>query len=700
MLKTGMIIAERYEIVGKIGTGGMADVYKAMDHKLNRFVAVKVLKPEFREDTTFIKKFRSEAQAAAGLTHPNIVNVFDVGDDGGVYYIVMELIEGITLKEYISKKGKLSIKEATSIAIQVSMGLEAAHSHGIVHRDVKPQNIIISTDGKVKVTDFGIARAASSNTISSNVMGSVHYSSPEQVRGGYSDEKSDIYSLGITLYEMVTGRVPFDGDTTVAIAIKHLQEEMVPPSVYTPDLPYSLEQIILKCTQKSSERRYESTGALIQDLKHSLVDPDGDFVVIPPIGGMTDTVIMTDKDLDDIRNGNDDEEYDTEEYDTDEYDTDTMYGNDDNDEDYENYESGRGADEVNPHMHKIMKILTIVVVAIIVLILVFTVGKAAGVFKSFGGITTQDEEDKSGKVTVPDVRGMSEENAKALLNKKGLGIQVVTRKESKKYKAGKISKQTPEAGEKVSKHTKIEVVVSSGLVGSKKAIPYVSGMSETEAQNELEEAGFKVTSSFQYDDSVASGNVINTTPSAGTKAEKGSTVTMLVSQGTDKKTVPDVRGMADATAQSTIKNYGFNVGTVTYDYSDSVEKGMVISQTVTPGSKAAAGTTISITVSNGPKPEEKIDIQSFVGQQESALKSWASQNGLYTNVSDSQYSSSYAKGCIISMSPSSGNISKGGTISYVVSLGARPQDPTNGGTTGDNNNQNGSNTNDGTTTGQ
>ena len=265
MLKTGMIIAERYEIVGKIGTGGMADVYKAMDHKLNRFVAVKVLKPEFREDTTFIKKFRSEAQAAAGLTHPNIVNVFDVGDDGGVYYIVMELIEGITLKEYISKKGKLSIKEATSIAIQVSMGLEAAHSHGIVHRDVKPQNIIISTDGKVKVTDFGIARAASSNTISSNVMGSVHYSSPEQVRGGYSDEKSDIYSLGITLYEMVTGRVPFDGDTTVAIAIKHLQEEMVPPSVYTPDLPYSLEQIILKCTQKSVDRRYSRMEDVIAD---------------------------------------------------------------------------------------------------------------------------------------------------------------------------------------------------------------------------------------------------------------------------------------------------------------------------------------------------------------------------------------------------------------------------------------------------
>ena len=686
MLKTGMIIAERYEILGKIGTGGMADVYKAKDHKLNRFVAVKVLKPEFREDTTFIRKFKSEAQAAAVLTHPNIVNVFDVGDDNGVYYIVMELIEGITLKEYISKKGKLSVKEATSIAIQVSMGLEAAHSHGIVHRDVKPQNIIISMDGKVKVTDFGIARAASSNTISSNVMGSVHYSSPEQVRGGYSDEKSDIYSLGITMYEMVTGKVPFDGDTTVAIAIKHLQEEIVPPSVYTPELPHSLEQIILKCTQKSSERRYESTGALIQDLKHSLVDPDGDFVVIPPIGGMTDTVIMTDKDLDDIRNGNDDEEYDT-----DEYDTDTMYGNDDNDEDYENYESGRGADEVNPHMHKIMKILTIVVVAIIVLILVFTVGKAAGVFKSFGGITTEDDADTSGKVTVPDIRGMTEEQAKAALKKKDLGIKPIKRTESKKYKAGLVSKQTPEAGEKVKKNTTIEVVISSGLVKSKKQVPDVSGMSETEAQKELEDAGFKVTSSFQYDDSVESGKVISTTPKADTKAEKGSTVTMLVSQGSNKKTVPDVRGMADATAQSTIKSYGFNVGTVTYDYSDSVEKGMVISQTVEPGTKASAGTSISITVSNGPKPEEKIEVQSFVGQQESALKSWASSKGLYTNISDSQYSDSYAKGCIISMTPSSGTVSKGGTISYVISLGSKSQDSNNTGNNGDNSGNSGNN---------
>ena len=686
MVKDGIVLGKRYAVLSKIGAGGMADVYKGRDQMLNRYVAIKVLKKQYKEDENFVRKFRSEAQAAAGLIHPNIVNVYDVGEDRGLNYMVMELVEGITLKEYIERKGRLSHKETISIAIQMCSGIGAAHASGIIHRDIKPQNIIISKDGKVKVTDFGIAKAITSNTVSTNAMGSVHYTSPEQARGGFSDQRSDIYSIGITLFEMVTGQVPFDGETTVEVAMKHLQQEITPPSELVPDIPYSLEQIILKCTQKSSERRYESTGALIQDLKHSLVDPDGDFVVIPPIGGMTDTVIMTDKDLDDIRNGNDDEEYDT-----DEYDTDTMYGNDDNDEDYENYESGRGADEVNPHMHKIMKILTIVVVAIIVLILVFTVGKAAGVFKSFGGITTQDEEDKSGKVTVPDVRGMSEEDAKALLNKKGLGIQPVTRKESKKYKAGKISKQTPEAGEKVSKHTKIEVVVSSGLVGSKKAIPDVSGMSETEAQNELEEAGFKVTSSFQYDDSVESGKVISTTPEAGTKAEKGSTVTMLVSQGSNKKTVPDVRGMADATAQSTIKSYGFNVGTVTYDYSDSVEKGMVISQTVEPGTKASAGTSLSLTVSNGPKPEEKIEVQSFVGQQESALKSWASSKGLYTNISDSQYSDSYAKGCIISMTPSSGTVSKGGTISYVISLGSKSQDSNNTGNNGDNSGNSGNN---------
>lgn len=303
MLKEGMFVQGRYEIVGKIGTGGMADVYKARDHKLNRFVAVKVLKTEFRGDKAFITKFRAEAQAAAGLAHPNIVNIYDVGEDRGISFIVMELVEGITLKEYIAKKGRLAVREATSIAIAVSQGLEAAHNSGIIHRDVKPQNIIISTDGKVKVTDFGIARATTNNTISTAVMGSVHYSSPEQARGGYSDAKSDIYSLGITMYEMLTGQVPFDGDTTVAIAIKHLQEEMKSPEVFVPNLPKSTVQIIYKCTQKSPDRRYATMAELIYDLKESLVNPDGDFVRMNQINNGGQTVVISKEELGAIKEG-------------------------------------------------------------------------------------------------------------------------------------------------------------------------------------------------------------------------------------------------------------------------------------------------------------------------------------------------------------------------------------------------------------
>ena len=455
MLKTGMIIAERYEILGKIGTGGMADVYKAKDHKLNRFVAVKVLKQEFREDTTFIRKFRSEAQAAAGLTHPNIVNVFDVGDDDGVYYIVMELIEGITLKEYIAKKGKLSIKEATSIAIQVSMGLEAAHNHGIVHRDVKPQNIIISTDGKVKVTDFGIARAASSNTISSNVMGSVHYSSPEQVRGGYSDEKSDIYSLGITLYEMVTGRVPFDGDTTVAIAIKHLQEEMIPPSVYTPDLPYSLEQIIFKCTQKSVGRRYAKMEDVIADLKHSLIDPSGDFVKLSDVDNEAKTVIISDEELGEIkhtpkaRTG----QRKTDAAALEEEKIDTDYDDGDDDDEYERRRSLERRKKKNRQRRAVSRTVTIAAFlggALILIAVIFFVVRSAGLL---GGGTApaeqeqqQTEDENDGLVQVPNLVGRTEDEAKELVEEVNLGTQMIGEEPPLRKRAGshlRISRREP-----------------------------------------------------------------------------------------------------------------------------------------------------------------------------------------------------------------------------------------------------------------
>ena len=297
MLASGTFLGNRYEILEKIGAGGMSDVYRAMDHSLSREVAVKVLKPEFAQDANFVSKFRAEAQSAAGLEHPNIVNIYDVGSEDGLYYIVMEYVEGITLKTYIAKKGRLGYNEVLSIAIQVGRGIEAAHNKAIVHRDIKPQNIIISKEGKVKVTDFGIARAATSNTIHADIMGSVHYVSPEQARNGYVTYQSDIYSLGIVIYEMCTGRVPFDGDTTVAIAIQHLQAEMTPPSEYAPDLPIAVERIIKKATMKSPDRRYASISEMLIDLKKALINPNEDFVVIADAAGVDKTRVISDEEV-------------------------------------------------------------------------------------------------------------------------------------------------------------------------------------------------------------------------------------------------------------------------------------------------------------------------------------------------------------------------------------------------------------------
>lgn len=301
MIKIGMLIADRYEVLEKVGTGGMSDVYKAKDHRLNRMVAVKVLKQEFSENASFVSKFRVEAQAAAGLMHPNIVNVYDVGEEKGNHFIIMELVNGITLKRYIEKKERLTPREAVTVAIQVAMGLAAAHRNHIIHRDIKPQNIIISKEGKVKVTDFGIAKASTSNTITSNVMGSVHYTSPEQARGGFSDEKSDVYSLGVTLYEMLTGNVPYEGDTTVAIALQHIQDPFPSPREKVPDLPYSVEQIVLKCCEKSPDRRYQTMDELASDLRRSLNDPDGDFVRRIGEENLAETRAMTSREREEIR---------------------------------------------------------------------------------------------------------------------------------------------------------------------------------------------------------------------------------------------------------------------------------------------------------------------------------------------------------------------------------------------------------------
>ena len=561
MLKDGIIIAERYEIVSRVGSGGMADVYKAMDHKLNRMVAIKILKAEFRQDTTFIAKFRKEAQAAAGLSHPNIVNVYDVGEDRGLYYIVMELIEGITLKNYIMKKGKLSVKEATSIAIQVSLGLEAAHSQGIIHRDVKPQNIIISTDGKVKLSDFGIAKATNSNTITANVMGSVHYSSPEQVRGGVSDAKSDIYSLGIAMYEMVTGRVPFDGDTTVSIAIKHLQEEIIPPSRYTSDLPYALEQIILKCTQKNPNRRYADMGELIDDLKKSLVDPQGNFVKIPSASaGSLDslaavgTVAAAEAQAGEVsgyastRNGGVKRDLSGSRRSAQEKVRTQEEKKKPRPKPKKSVSSSADDDAVSSKLEKAITIGGFLIGAVIVVILIVLIGNLAGLFgnksdssksgnasavEASSAEVTQipTETDTDSKVAVPDFKGKTLEEASDIAGQYGLIVRQSGTQSSDNYAEGQIVYQEILPDTMIKSGSTINVVISSGSTSVE--IPGgLEGATQTEVENTLAALGLKVQAQLQASE-VEVGRVISVSPQAGSKVPQGSDVYIYVSKGPD-----------------------------------------------------------------------------------------------------------------------------------------------------------------------
>lgn len=619
MIILGMLIGDRYEILDKIGTGGMSDVYKAKDHKLNRFVAVKVLKQEFSENTNFVSKFRVEAQAAAGLMHPNIVNVYDVGEEDGIYYIVMELVEGITLKNYIEKKSRLSIKEAISIAIQVSMGIEAAHNNHIIHRDIKPQNIIISKDGKVKVTDFGIAKAATSNTITSNVMGSVHYTSPEQARGGFSDEKSDIYSLGCTMFEMLTGHVPFDGETTVAIAIKHIQEEMPSPREYVSEIPLCVEKIIFKCTQKSPDRRYQSMSELIVDLKKSLITPDEDFVTMVDVDASAATKAITEEDMAEIKEKtgsiNVDEVHMRLNEDaarskgrqkplrTWEDDEDDEYEDDDEDDDEDDeYDD----DDMDPKMERITTILAIVAAVIIGIIALVLVANAVGIFK--GKDTEQDQEEVVKDIEMVSVVGMDIEVAKVTL--KELYVEVeTTYEESDEVEENKVISQSINAGEMVAQGTKITLVVSSGT--NAVDVPDVTGKARDEAIAELEAAGFRVTTDTDYDDDVEEGYVISQSPNGSEKAAKTSTVTLIVSIGpeTKKTDVPDLRGLSESAAKDKLSQSNLKAGTVSEEYSDSVTKGLVISQSYSPGMEVEEGTAVNFVLSLGKK-EEKYN---FVG---------------------------------------------------------------------------------------
>ncbi len=600
MVEIGAFIADRYEILEKIGAGGMSDVYKAKDQVLGRFVAVKVLKQEFAEDVNFVTKFHTEAQSAAGLQHPNIVNIYDVGSEEHVYFIVMEYVEGITLKTYIEKKGQLNYKEAISIAIQVARGIEAAHNNQIIHRDIKPQNIMISHEGKVKVTDFGIARAATSNTIHSDVMGSVHYTSPEQARNGFVDGKSDIYSLGIVMYEMVTGRVPYDGDTTVSIAIQHLQEEMIPPSVYAEQLPISLEKIILKCTQKSQDRRYVSMADLLVDLKRALMDPDSDFVVIDSAASQAKTTVIREDELRGIKEQSQRKNYAAAERQS----SRTAYEEDGEFEDEDEDEEDGGF--LNPKMEKAVTILGIVTAVIIIIIIIYLIGSIAGLF---GGHKDEKDdepednpiEDESGKIEMIDLKGRNFDDAKKELEDMGLKLYQSDTEESEEYEEGEIISQDIEKGEMVDEGTTVRVVVSSGKGVSEVSVPNVTGYTDTAAIGMLQDAGLDYTREYESSDTVPEGTVISQSPENGTMVETGTKVTIVVSQGKESVTVPDLRKKTESQARQALTDAGLTPGTVTSEYSDEIPEGQVISQSEVAGKTVYSGTTVNFVVSLGKK---------------------------------------------------------------------------------------------------
>ena len=586
MLNVGMFLADRYEILGKVGAGGMSDVYKAKDHILSRIVAIKVLKSEFSEDRTFVTKFRTEAQSAAVLEHPNIVNIYDVGSEDGLYYIVMEYVEGITLKTYIEKKGQLSFKESASIAIQVARGIEAAHGKNIIHRDIKPQNIMISTDGKVKVTDFGIAKAASSNTISSDVMGSVHYASPEQARNGFIDARSDVYSLGIVMYEMITGRVPFDGDTTVAVAIQHLQEEIVKPSVYAPNIPVSFEGIILKCTQKTPDRRYQSMAELLNDLRHALTNPNENFVVIAPLVDNSRTKVIAEEDLKEIKERGFTAEDDPE--------TDLDADVDDIDDEDDKL--------LNPKMDKAVTIMGIVTAVIILIVVVYLIGSIFGLFR-FGSSKNTETETETQTETETEVEmikviGMTVDEAQAKLKDMGITVVVSGTQESDE-EAGTILSQDPKEGSMIAQNSTVKVVVAgqSTTEADEIDVPSVVGKTKSEAETAIKNAKFNYKETYEYSADVAADVVISQSPASGKLAE-GSTIEIVISQGEQSKTVPNVLGSAQSAAQSSLTAAGLNYSVKT-DYSDSVAEGNVISQDVEAGKTVAPGTTVTITVSLG-----------------------------------------------------------------------------------------------------
>ena len=548
------------------------------------------------------------------------------------------MVQGITLKNYIDMKGKLDIREALNISVQIASGLSAAHENRIIHRDIKPQNIIMSRDGKVKVTDFGIAKVADSTTVTTTAAGTVHYISPEQARGGYSDERSDIYSLGITMYEMVTGRVPFEGETNVAVALMHIQSEITPPRQLEPSIPVSFEKIILKCTQKKPERRYASARELIADLRKVLTHPDGEYVVIPGAIPQGRTIVMNDNDIDSLKAaslrknfGTKPEETYVEEPEEGEEEKpvqkpvqkkrpvkkkDIEEDNDDFDKDEEDDDD----EEVNPALSKVMMALGIGGFIILAVIIFFIIGHAAGFFGGSGSLfghknkdtstesistesvsdTSSDTSTAGERVTVPDLSKRTEDEAKAALKKLRLGVNVQTGT-SDDVPEGQVYDQSPAAGTKVDVHTQVTINISSGK--EKFSLDDVTGMQYQQAQAQLENDGLVVSLEFDYSDSVGSDKVISTSPKAGSQVAKGDTITITASKGKETKTtiVPNLLGQDIDNAIQMIKDAGLTYNGKSSDYSDSYSENQVMNQSISAGKTVEEGTTISLTVSLGSR---------------------------------------------------------------------------------------------------
>ena len=634
MLNPGTMLSGRYEIIEMVGSGGMSEVYKAKCHVLNRFVAIKVLKPEFSSDVNFVTKFRIEAQSAAGLSHPNIVNVYDVGEDNGVYYIVMELVEGITLKEYIQKHGRIEPKEAIDFAIQIAQGVQAAHEHHTIHRDIKPQNIILANNGTLKVTDFGIAKAASSSTTTTNAMGSVHYISPEQARGGFSDERSDIYSLGITLYEMLTGHVPFEGENNVAIALMHIQSEMVSPREYYPDIPTSLEKIIRKCTQKKPERRYLTANALIADLYRVKENPNIDCIVVPKqTVPSSPTIEMTKQEMEMIKTGRQVDAAATQEVPparpkTSEIQVnrpvmkpsqfDDLFPDDDDPEDevsendigddYQNDDEPEHDEDLDPRLKKIITVASVAIAVVLAILALVVIGNIAGWFPGglFGGKATTEKTTGSDVLAPTDALSTTEQETIPMVNVVGL-YKTAAEEQMKKngftnYTFKEQTDATVEKGYVISQSVDDGTAISSGKEMT--SVPNVVNYEDSQATTLLEEAGLKVTHGYAYDDNVEKDHVISSDPVAGTEVEEGSTVKIIISNGKEQKkvVVPNLEGMSEADAAVKLTELNL-VGAPTYEYSDTVKEGQVISQDPVVNTEVDEQSTVSYVVSKG---QEKV----------------------------------------------------------------------------------------------